>query len=246
MSEDADSGRDSLGELTARDTTFDNVIPERVWLCYDNGKHRGPYFKWFIEINGIRKEIESFYIPGIDQREGHHCGSHNLTWILAPLRSALEEERLVWQAHYGLQNEKINVAIKERDDLLKKYRAIELANKEMSRLDHVKFGELLQERDEARLVLQSHEGTIANLRAEIASLKTILSGRTYSHSDEGVNEELANARKVFYDSQSDVELYKELLSICEEALEGIAALGCYHCSDEAKEALAKIRSGRGE
>jgi hypothetical protein len=84
-----------VSEEPARDTTFDGVMPERVWLNYNNGKHNGPYFRFKLEINGIEKELNAFYIPGIDQNEGLLCGSHNLTWILEPLKTAytaLEQE----------------------------------------------------------------------------------------------------------------------------------------------------------
>lgn len=47
-----------------------------------------------------------------------------------------------------------DAAVAERDEWIARYRNIELANKEMSRNDHVVFGELLIERDRYREALE--------------------------------------------------------------------------------------------
>lgn len=68
----------------ARDTSFDNIIPKKIWLTYNN-QGTLDRFKISLEINGIEKVIEDFYIPGLDQSEGHVCGSHNLSWLVGAI-----------------------------------------------------------------------------------------------------------------------------------------------------------------
>lgn len=68
--------------LAGRDTTFDNIEPKSIWLSYDNQIHGENRFALELQINGIKKKILDFYIPGLAQDEGHQCGSVNLSWIV--------------------------------------------------------------------------------------------------------------------------------------------------------------------
>src|SRR6185312_15152756 len=76
-----------MSEVACRDTTFDGVLPKRVWLCYNNRKQAGKGLVISIEINGIEKELNNFVYPN----DGFHLGSHNLTWILNPYREFMED-----------------------------------------------------------------------------------------------------------------------------------------------------------
>lgn len=66
----------------ARDTTFDGIKPEKMWLwlCFRNKKPN--HLDVILELNGIQKVIRRFYIPGLDPNDGCLSESHNLTWIL--------------------------------------------------------------------------------------------------------------------------------------------------------------------
>lgn len=66
-------------EVAARDTTFDNVIPERLWVLTRTSPDR-KYIKIYIEVNGIEKEVDSIYVGSYD---GIISNAHNLTWILS-------------------------------------------------------------------------------------------------------------------------------------------------------------------
>lgn len=86
--------KENGSDQPARDTTFEGVIPNHVWLNYDNQIHGKDRFVIELQVNGIKKNIMDFYIPGLDQSEGHHCGGHNLTWLFTALNdqiSALKE-----------------------------------------------------------------------------------------------------------------------------------------------------------
>lgn len=76
-------------EVAARDTTFDNVIPERLWVLTRTSPDR-KYIKIYIEINGIEKEVDSIYVGSYD---GIISNAHNLTWILenAHMQKRIEE-----------------------------------------------------------------------------------------------------------------------------------------------------------
>jgi hypothetical protein len=67
--------------IAAEDTTFKNVKAERVWLSFSNLEKEN-YLTVTLEINGIKKVINEFYIPGLSRNEGLTSYSHNLTWIL--------------------------------------------------------------------------------------------------------------------------------------------------------------------
>lgn len=68
-------------QVAARDTTFDGIKPEQVWITFNN-IDRKDYLTCKIEINGIGKVMHEFYIPGLNPEEGVHVSSHNLSWIL--------------------------------------------------------------------------------------------------------------------------------------------------------------------
>ena len=65
----------------ARDTTFDNIKPEQLWLDFSNTRREG-YLSVILSINGIEMVIEEFYIPGLSLNEGITLCGRNLTWIL--------------------------------------------------------------------------------------------------------------------------------------------------------------------
>jgi hypothetical protein len=71
-----------MNQPAARDTTFDGITPERVWLTFNNIDRKG-YLTVKIEVNGISKIVREFYIAGLHPNEGVECSSHNLTWLLA-------------------------------------------------------------------------------------------------------------------------------------------------------------------
>lgn len=65
-------------QVAARDTTFDNIIPERIWINHRSSSCR-KYIVWYLEINGIEKEMSRFYVGSYD---GILSESHQLSWIL--------------------------------------------------------------------------------------------------------------------------------------------------------------------
>lgn len=79
MSHSSQSAADQ--QVAARDTTFDGIVPERVWLSFHNTKRKG-YLTVTLEVNGIEKVINELYIPGLDLDEGICCESQNLTWLV--------------------------------------------------------------------------------------------------------------------------------------------------------------------
>lgn len=70
-----------MNQPAARDTTFDGIKPERVWIRFGNYDRDG-YLTVTLEINGIDKVIREFYIPGLASDEGVLSESHNLSWIV--------------------------------------------------------------------------------------------------------------------------------------------------------------------
>lgn len=68
-----------MSEIAVRDTTFDNVKLESVWISHRTTPD-GKYIVCFLVLNGIEKEISRFYVHDYD---GLICESTNLTWILS-------------------------------------------------------------------------------------------------------------------------------------------------------------------
>jgi len=78
-----------MNNPAARDTTFDNVKPERLWILIDNCEKDGQLRVSF-ELNGIKKEIFAIKPSYAEKSEGIISQSTNLSWIIG---SALEAER---------------------------------------------------------------------------------------------------------------------------------------------------------
>lgn len=66
-------------EPAARDTTFDGVKPERVWVRIGNCEMPGR-FRVVLEINGIDKVI----YDSIDECDGNISHHTNLSWLFEP------------------------------------------------------------------------------------------------------------------------------------------------------------------
>lgn len=106
----------------------------------------------------------------------------------------------------------------ERDEFIQKYRHIELANREMSRNDHVTFGELYEERNQLRAENSSLQASFeeiarqhTKLEAELAEAKRTLA--EYEHECHTVREALEERDAAL----AEVERYRHIVD--EEAKE---------------------------
>lgn len=74
-----------MDQIASRDTTFDNIKPETMWISFSNVKKKG-YLTVDLSINGIEKELTSFYINGLSPSEGMTLESCNLSWVFNKLK----------------------------------------------------------------------------------------------------------------------------------------------------------------
>lgn len=70
-------------QVAARDTTFDNIKPESLWISVRTDDKR-EYINVILELNGIEKVIEKIYVGEYD---GILSSSTQLTWILNAVKS---------------------------------------------------------------------------------------------------------------------------------------------------------------
>ena len=70
-----------MSEVAARDTTFDDIIPERLWIGVTNCNGDGK-LQIIVEINGIQKTIWSMKPSYAEVTEGLISEFHNLSWVL--------------------------------------------------------------------------------------------------------------------------------------------------------------------
>lgn len=115
-------------QVAARDTTFDGIVPERLWISSRILDKK--YLQIYIEINGIEKEIERIYVGNYD---GIHSSSTQLTWIIQKATEEIKRERNELKAENEELNSRSWICYTCGDGLkpLKIVMEIENANKEL-------------------------------------------------------------------------------------------------------------------
>lgn len=263
MSEDADSGRDGLGDIDLIHKEFKiDAASERIpgdaeiTVTYvdpkgnagDSRYEFGPApeakepREWLYVGNFISQSGEKYTILN-----GPEIGSRKVLLVEKSAYLQACKERDEMKNHIDICEHNLVIFQRERDEFKKQA-------EHNASLDAEMYQRVCGERDEARLVLQSHEGTIANLRAELDRLET-------------------QNQRLRVDSKLDSLLKcREFLSICEEALEfyacrnnleivgdginldphqkdwriGFPYLQSAEYGQTATEALTKLKKARGE
>ena len=80
-----DTKREATQEVAARDTTFDGITPKTAWVSLRTSPDR-KYIVWYLDINGIEKEMGRFYVHSYDGILSH---SQNLSMLIQPLQAQL-------------------------------------------------------------------------------------------------------------------------------------------------------------
>jgi hypothetical protein len=124
-------------QVAARDTTFDGVIPERLWISTRTTQDR-KYILVIAEINGIEKEIDRIYVGNYD---GILSSSTQLTWVILQATDALSARLAVAQA-------KLEAAEKHKLYYMKESEEWSAANTEA----RAKLAEVEKERDEYKFM----------------------------------------------------------------------------------------------
>jgi uncharacterized small protein (DUF1192 family) len=127
----------------------------------------------------------------LEAKDGFKAG-----WNAA--RANAEQERV------GAMTIELHRVMKDRDEWIANYRAIELANKEMSRVDHLTVGELYQERD--------------SLKAEVERLKAELTDERKANYADDFN----------YQHEKAKELRAEVERLRAESIEMLTVAGHEH------------------
>lgn len=81
-----DTKSEATQEVAARDTTFDGIIPKTAWISHRTSPDR-KYIVWYLDINGIEKEMGRFYVHSYDGILSH---SQNLPMLIQPLQAQLD------------------------------------------------------------------------------------------------------------------------------------------------------------
>lgn len=154
-------------QVAERDTTFDNVVPERLWISTrttPDGKH----IRVIVEINGIEKELERIYVGGYD---GVLSSSTQLTWVLNQANDALktklqaaEADKREYKNEWESACERYNYQLERNKELQSELDA--------ARKDAAAGWDKCEERrligDQLTLKLQAAEGEIEKLRLQLA------------------------------------------------------------------------------